>query len=181
MPREAQVADPTFDPYGTAFRKGFSALYGIDPSARGPKPSVAEYIGQLGKVATAALGGRGGFGAPTLGKVRLFRGEGKLAPEGPLWRDPEMNKLSGQWFTTDFETAQKFAEEAKFRRLGPGKVTYVDVPEEVFQAARLVNRPEMQKFRYGVGEPGDVILTPEWAEKALPLPSVTPKRVPGVY
>ena len=44
------------------FRSVFQTLYGMDPSAKGPQPSVGEYIGQLGKAATAALGGRGGVG-----------------------------------------------------------------------------------------------------------------------
>ena len=45
------------------FRRAFSQLYGVDPSGTGPKPTVGEYLGQLGKVATAGIVGRGGIGS----------------------------------------------------------------------------------------------------------------------
>ena len=114
----------------------------------------------------------GGIASKAPKMIRLFRGEGRMAPEGPFWRDPEMNALSGRWFTTNRETAETFAAEAKSRRLGPGRVVSVDVPEHVYEASRLDNLPKLQKFRYGLAEPGDALLPQEWVQRAMPM--VTP-------
>ena len=167
--KSAQVAETE-----QMFQSVFQQMYGVDPSAKGPKPALQEWVAQLGKVAQAALGGRGGIGTGGVEKskmVRLYRGEGRLAPEGSFWRDPEMQKLAGRWFTTDLETAKIFAAEAKFRRLGPGRVVSVEVPAEVFEASRLDKLPHLQKYRYGLTELGDVVLPPKWVDRAIPLES----------
>lgn len=44
-----------------AFRQAFQQLYGVDPSGEGPRPQgLMQSVGQIGRVAQAALGGRGG-------------------------------------------------------------------------------------------------------------------------
>ena len=48
----------------------------------------------------------------------------------------------------------------------------VDVPEHVYEASRLDNLPKLQKFRYGLAEPGDALLPQEWVQRAMPM--VTP-------
>lgn len=55
--KSAQVAETE-----QMFRSVFQTLYGSDPAAQGPRPEIRDYVGQLGKVATATLGGRGGVG-----------------------------------------------------------------------------------------------------------------------
>lgn len=141
-----------------------NSLFGIDPTTDNGRQAVLKVAMVLGPAGVLALGNR----MKSL-TTRLYRGEGRPDPEGPYWRDPKMNELAGRWFTTDKSTAQVFAGEAASRRLGPGRVVSVDVPDEVFHQGRPANNPDLVPFLYGLEEKGTSVLPREWASKARPV------------
>ena len=83
-----QFEEPEQDPLRFSFRQVFQQLYGVDPSGTGERPKgFVESVAQLGKVAQAALGGRGGMeGAGQLVGVTL-------TPKAPEYFQAVLKKI----------------------------------------------------------------------------------------
>lgn len=154
------MKDRIQQPVDVAYEQGIQSM-----GRQGTKVSAGEWLEAIARMLALPLS-MGLRMTPGGSGVRLYRGEGR---HEPIWNNPEINKVSGRWYSTDKAFARSFAEDAKRARLGPGRLLSVDVPGAVQRRYAIENQPQFVPFTFGGKEPGVTVLPREWAQFAKEL------------
>lgn len=137
------------------------------------KLTFGQHVYSLMRAATGRI-----FKPVSKGFVRLYRGEavegaGRINIPDWLKENPEyidIKEATGRWFAEDSRYAQWYANHVRNNELTP-RISYVDVPKEVAEKARVSSQPEDVR-RFSSDPENEFFLPSEYAKQRVELPTI---------